>query len=130
MRVTILNQFYPPDLAPTAHLAASLAAHRAALGDEVTVVTGSASYVDSSASAAAPPGHEGVRVRQVSVPGGGKASVVTRLLGYFGFHAGVAWQLLRLPRQDVVVSLTTPPYLVIWPMLTSCTISSTMSSSE
>ena len=53
MRITILNQFYPPDLAPTAHLAASLAAHRAAKGDEVTVITGSGSYVDGASSGSA-----------------------------------------------------------------------------
>jgi hypothetical protein len=51
MRITIINQFYPPDLSPTAHLAASLAEHRAALGDEVTVITGRAGYVPTGRSA-------------------------------------------------------------------------------
>ena len=39
MRLTILNQFYRPDISPTAHLSASLADHRAKAGDVVTVVT-------------------------------------------------------------------------------------------
>ena len=39
MRLTLLNQFYTPDISPTAHLCASLAEHRAAKGDDVTVVT-------------------------------------------------------------------------------------------
>ena len=37
MRVAIVNLFYPPSLAASAHLAASLADHRAAQGDEVTI---------------------------------------------------------------------------------------------
>ena len=45
MRVTIVNLFSPPDLAPSAHLAASLAEHRAALGDDVTVVCGTGAYL-------------------------------------------------------------------------------------
>lgn len=118
MRLTILNQFYPPDLAPTAHLAASLAHHRARLGDQVTVITGRANYVDVAGATTAGDGREDrVRVVRVATPGGGKSSVVTRLLGYFGFHLGAFVRLLGLPRQDVVVALTTPPYLVVWPML-------------
>ena len=115
MRITILNQFYPPDLAPTAHLAASLAEHRAEQGDTVTVVTGRADYVPG---ASAHPRVDGaVRVIRVATPGGGKSSVVTRLAGYLGFHLGALIRLLGLPRQDVIVSLTTPPYIVTWPML-------------
>ena len=48
MRVTIVNLFYPPDLAPSAHLASSLAEHRAALGDDVTVVSGRGTYLGGS----------------------------------------------------------------------------------
>ena len=44
MRITIVNQYYPPDMSPTAHLVASLAEHRARRGDEVTVVTSAARY--------------------------------------------------------------------------------------
>jgi colanic acid biosynthesis glycosyl transferase WcaI len=118
MRITILNQFYPPDLAPTAHLAASLAGHRAGLGDDVTVITGRASYVDGADADVALAGDQAaVRVVRVATPGAGKSSVVTRLAGYFGFHLGAFVRLLGLPRQDVVISLTTPPYLVVWPML-------------
>ena len=44
MRITIVNLYYPPDVSPTARLAASLAEHRAGLGDEVTVVTSRGRY--------------------------------------------------------------------------------------
>src|SRR5690606_32450997 len=96
MRVTIVNQFFPPDLAPTAHLAASLARHRAAQGDEVTVVTSRGDYVTTaggpSGAVELPTGRGPGRVRVVRlrIPGGGKSSVLTRLEGYAGFTVG-AW---------------------------------------
>src|SRR6185436_1265307 len=51
LRLTVLNQFYVPDISPTAHLAASLAEHRARAGDRVTVVTSQGGYVPASAVA-------------------------------------------------------------------------------
>ena len=117
MRITILNQFFPPDLAPTAHLAASLAHHRAELGDEVTVITGRGSYVSGTDLPTGDDSEHPVRVVRVATPGGGKSSIVTRLTGYAGFHMGALVRLVGLPRQDVIVSLTTPPYIVAGPML-------------
>ncbi len=122
MRVTIVNQFFPPDLAPTAHLAASLARHRAEQGDEVVVVTSKGDYVtpaDAATEASAldelplgrGPGQ--IRVVRMRTSGRGKSSILTRLEGYVGFSAGAWVRLLTLPRQDVVVSLTTPPYIAL-----------------
>lgn len=122
VRVTIVNQFFPPDLAPTAHLAASLARHRAALGDEVTIVTSRGDYVSGGGTA----GDEGlplgrgagrVRIVRLRIPGGGKSSILTRLEGYAGFTAGAWARLATLPAQDVVVSLTTPPYIALAAMI-------------
>ena len=56
MRLTLVNQFYAPDISPTAQLAASLAEHRADLGDEVTVITGRAGYLEGLAPRRARPG--------------------------------------------------------------------------
>ncbi|MGY6500936.1 MAG: glycosyltransferase family 4 protein [Acidimicrobiales bacterium] len=123
MRLTIVNQFYPPDLAPTAHLAASLARHRASLGDEVTVITGRSGYVATAtderrAADATDPDHQ-VRVVRVTTPGNGKSSVVNRLVGYLGFHVGALVRLLGLRRQDVIITMTTPPYVVTGAMAVS-----------
>lgn len=111
MRVTIVNQFYRPDLAPTAHLAASLAGHRARAGDEVTVVTSRGGYVSASRAAADAERHGNPRVFRVWTPRLGKATVLKRCIDYLSFYLGAAWRLLRLPAQDVVISLTTPPYI-------------------
>ena len=111
MRLTLVNQFYAPDISPTAQLAASLAEHRADLGDDVTVITGRAGYLEGLAHTEPHEQHE-VTVRRVWTPDLGKATLVRRLTGYATFLIGSIVRLLRLPRQDVIVSMTTPPLLV------------------
>ncbi|MBK5223028.1 MAG: glycosyltransferase family 4 protein [Acidimicrobiia bacterium] len=116
MRLTIVNQFYPPDHSPTAHLAASLARHRAELGDDVTVVTGRASYTGDQPSddIVDHDGHHGrIHVVRLATPGGGKSSILTRVGGYLGFTVGAWARLLTMRRQDVVVAMTTPPYIAL-----------------
>ena len=145
MRLTIVNQFYRPDVAPTAQLAASLAEHRAALGDDVTVITSKGRYVIGPApretprdTAAAgeiardetvpPPAetHDPRRetrparpvprapcVLRVWTPSLGKSTVPKRLLDYLSFYLGTLRRLALLRRQDVIVSMTTPPYIAL-----------------
>jgi len=110
MRLTILNQFYPPDLAPTGRLAASLAKHRAGLGDQVTVVTGRGSYVPESQLDQAPPA-AGPRINRLWTPSLGKSTLATRLIDYAWFHLAALIHVLFLPRQDVIICLTTPPFI-------------------
>src|SRR6187551_58314 len=109
MRLLLLNQFYAPDISPTAQLAASLAEHRAAQGDEVTVITGKAGYLEDLAAPA--PVHQvpALDVRRVWTPDLGKSTVVRRLLGYASFSSLGLVRLLTLKRQDVVIAMTTPP---------------------
>jgi glycosyltransferase involved in cell wall biosynthesis len=116
MRLTIVNQFYLPDLSPTAHLAASLAEHRASLGDRVTVVAGSGAYTAGPATAEGE-GHSSVRVVRVRTPSFGKATALRRLLDYGVFFAGAAWTMLTLPTQDAILLMTTPPYISLTGLL-------------
>lgn len=141
MRVTLLNQFYAPDISPTAQMAASLARHRAERGDEVTVITGRAGYLEglgnedraARRSTRSPGGSSGstgsgsaeghavdrrphlaeVRVRRVWTPGLGKSTALRRLVGYVSYLVGSTTRVLTMPRQDVVVAMTTPPYVVM-----------------
>lgn len=114
MRLTIVNQFYVPDLAPTGHLAASLAEHRASRGDEVTVVAGCGAYVGGGQASESV--SDGPRVIRVWTPGLGKRTALSRILDYSVFFLLAAWRLATLPRQDVIVAMTTPPY-ILWAAL-------------
>jgi len=110
MRLTIINQFYVPDLPPTAQLAASLAEHRAGLGDEVSVVASRGGYVAGSVGQCqADSGNP--KVYRIWTPRLGKATIIRRCLDYAVFYVLAARQMLSLPPQDVIVSLTTPPYI-------------------
>jgi glycosyltransferase involved in cell wall biosynthesis len=118
VRLTILNQFYAPDASPTAQLAGSLASHRAARGDDLTVISGRAGYLPGLAHGKdGDPGHGAVRVHRVWVPNVGKSSVPRRLFGYASFLVGCTVRVLRLRRQDVIVAMTTPPLLVVIALL-------------
>lgn len=112
MRLTIVNQFYAPDLSPTAQLAASLAEHRARLGDDVTVVAGTGAY-GGGRPAAPQPVSSNPRVRRAWTPSFGRATVLRRLADYLVFFAQAKWTLLNLPAQDVIVLMTTPPYVAL-----------------
>ena len=117
MRLTLVNQFYAPDISPTAQLAASLAEHRAAAGDRVTVITGRAGYLEGLAPTGAVQTGPGLRVRRVWTPDLGKSSVTRRLVGYASFLVGSAARLVVLRRQDVIVAMTTPPFVVLGALL-------------
>ncbi len=115
MRLLLLNQFYAPDISPTAQLAASLAEHRAAVGDEVTVLAGRAGYLegldpDDHVLVA---GSSSVRVRRVWTPDLGKGSIGRRVLGYVTYLIGAVVRVILLPAQDVIVVMTTPPMVVV-----------------
>ena len=117
MRLTLVNQFYAPDISPTAQLAASLAEHRASVGDQVTVITGRAGYLEGLAPTGTVQTGPGLRVRRVWTPELGKSSVARRLLGYATFLVGSVVRLVALPRQDVIVAMTTPPFVVLGALL-------------
>lgn len=112
MRLTLINQFYPPDLAPTGHMTASLAAHRAGRGDRVTVLTGKGGYVpEQDSNPVAPVAN--LNIVRLWTPGLGKKRSINRILDYASFYLLAALRMLTLPRQDVIISLTTPP-LIAW----------------
>jgi colanic acid biosynthesis glycosyl transferase WcaI len=113
LRVAIVNLFYPPSLAASSHLTASLADHRAAQGDEVTVVCGRGGYLGGAERGAPTPPRPGApTVIRLWTPGLGKATHVRRMGDYIVFLVGAVARLLVLPKQDVVIALTTPPFVL------------------
>ena len=110
MRLTIINQFYAPDLAPTGHMATSLAEHRAGIGDEVSVVTSAGGYVPQSRLAKSS-STDNPKVYRLWTPRAGKGSCLARVLDYATFAILASMRMLTLPAQDVIISLTTPPFI-------------------
>ena len=110
MRLTILNQFYTPDLAPTGHMAASLAEHRANQGDAVTVITSGGGYVSESVTSKRSQSTN-PRVYRLWTPRLGKDSALARIIDYASFYFLAFIRAITLPKQDIFISLTTPPFI-------------------
>lgn len=109
----VVNQYYGPDVAATAQLLTDLAEGAAAAGWDVRAVAGSAAYVPGAGGRRAP--HErwaGVRVRRLATLGPGR-SLVARACSYAGFLCAALLYLLRVRPGDVVLTLSTPPFLAL-----------------
>jgi glycosyltransferase involved in cell wall biosynthesis len=88
VRIALLNQFYPPDVAPTGQALQDLARALSARGHQVDVVHSRAA--------------------------GDARGMTRKLLGQASFSARVVAAARKLPRPDVMVCLTTPPFLGLW----------------
>jgi colanic acid biosynthesis glycosyl transferase WcaI len=105
MRVLLINQFFYPDAAATGQLATDLGRALAEYGVHVDAICAASSYAE--ADAADPPPVHIHRVPALPFARG----AVGRVVSYATFYAGAAWRAWRVPRPDVVVTLTTPPLL-------------------
>jgi len=108
VEVLLLNQFYPPDLAPTGRFLGDLAGQLAARGHRVRVICSRRAY---AAGVAAPAEPEAVTVERVGGTGFGRRHLPGRVLDALSFATGV-WRCAgRGPAPDLVLSLTSPPLL-------------------
>jgi glycosyltransferase involved in cell wall biosynthesis len=110
MRLTLINQFYTPDISPTAHLCASLAEHRAELGDDVTVLTSRTGYL---AAVSNEQETDKVKIRRLWSTRLGSRTAFGRLIDWLSFYIPAFWAAVTLPRQDVIVAMTTPPFIAL-----------------
>lgn len=110
MRIIILNQFFYPDHSATSQLMTDLAESLCGRGVGVTALSGRGRY---NGGGRLPPreDYRGVRIERAWATSFGKRSTAGRLSDYFSFYLGAAWKLLRLPRHDIVMALTTPPLI-------------------
>ncbi len=113
MRVVFLNQTFHPDVAATAQHAFDLARHLAAHGHEVHAIASRSLYGERGASLPAEEIVEGVHIHRVGRSLFGKAGILARGLDFLLFFLASAWRLLRMPRPDVIVCLTTPPFIAL-----------------
>ncbi|WP_428387472.1 glycosyltransferase family 4 protein [Mucisphaera sp.] len=111
MRVLILNQPFHPDVAATAQHAHDLGRYLVAQGHEVEVVASRSIYGQTGASLARFEVVDGIRVHRVGVSLFGKRGIAARLADFLLFYVLAGFRVLTLERADVVVTLTTPPFI-------------------
>jgi glycosyltransferase involved in cell wall biosynthesis len=110
MRVIILNQFFYPDHSATSQLMTDLAESLSERGVQVTALAGRGGY-NGGEKFKPREDYRGVRVERAWATSFGKGSAAGRLFDYLSFYLGATWRLLRLPRHDLVMALTTPPLI-------------------
>lgn len=110
MHILAINQFYAPDLSATAQLLTDLCEDLVRVGDRVTVVASRGTYLGGDRL----PAREtlrGVEVRRPWATSLGKRTAADRLTDYATFGASALWEVARVARPDVLLTLTTPPMI-------------------
>ena len=111
MKILLLNQTFYPDVASTAQHLGELAAALAERGHQVTVITGRRAYDDPDKLFNARETWRKVSIIRIYSTRFGKTAKWRRALDFASFILNCCVRLLFLPRQDVVVALTTPPLI-------------------
>lgn len=79
-------------------------------GVEVTALAGRGRYNGGERLSPRESVH-GVRIERAWSTSFGKRSTVGRVSDYLSFYLGASWKMLRLPRHELVMALTTPPLI-------------------
>jgi len=109
MRIALVNQTFHPDVVSSGQHLADLALCLAERGHEVTVVTSRRAYDDPGKKFPKQETWRGVRILRVFATGFGKRAKWRRAADFASFLCSCCWRLLWLPRQDLVVAMTSPP---------------------
>ncbi len=110
MKLILINEFYPPDRAPTGRYLDDLARYLVARGHDVSVLTSQAAYQGGARY----PSREmiaGVRVRRSTAVRLPLPSRLLRLVNEALFAGSVFRSCCRLPDGTAIVSLTSPPFI-------------------
>lgn len=113
MKILLLNQFYPPDVAATGQLLADLAVGLVHKGHEIHVLCSRRVYGGGMEKYPAEQLINGVHIHRVAATGFGRGNIAGRLIDYLSFYVLAAWKALVLPRMNVCVALTTPPFIAL-----------------
>ena len=113
MKILLLNQCFWPDVVATSQQLTAVARRLSEQGHEVTVVAARQGYDDPGLTFPRRERWNGIEVIRVSSLNLGKKTRSVRTVNFVSFLLTSALQMLRLPRHDVVVALTSPP-LISW----------------
>lgn len=111
MRILLLNQCFFPDHVATAQHLTDLALGLKQAGHEVTVVASSRGYDNPQNRYPTFENWQGMNIHRIWTPGLGKHAKWRRLVDFASFWLSASLILLRLPRFDVTVCLTSPPLI-------------------
>ena len=111
MKILLINQAFYPDVAATALHAGDLAQRLASDGHSVTVIASRRGYDNGSDRYTKNELWNGVRVVRVGCVSLGKETRWRRAINFGTFFVSCISGCSSMPRQDVVVSMTSPPLI-------------------
>jgi colanic acid biosynthesis glycosyl transferase WcaI len=111
VKILLLNQAFYPDIVATSQYLSELAVALAERGHQVTVITGRRGYDNPADIFPKTEIWRGIRIIRVHSAGLGKTAKWKRALNFASFMLTCSLRAAFLPRQDVVVTLTSPPLI-------------------
>ena len=114
MKILLLNGHYWPDLsAATAQMLTGLGEELARQGHEVRVICGRRKYDEPAVLFPKSEEHHGVQITRIWNSALGKGAKWKRAVDFATWLGAAELALLREPKPDVLVTLTTPPLLSV-----------------
>lgn len=118
MRVLLINQVFYPDVAATAQHGHDLARDLVKHGHQVTAIASRSLYGTKGVALPTRETVDGIEIRRVGRSIFGKVGIAGRFADFLLFYLAAGLRALLLPRHDVVVCFTTPPFIsAIGPIL-------------
>lgn len=117
MKILLLNQTFYPDNAATAQYLTDLAVELARKGFCVDVVSDRCSYDERSKILPKKEIYKGVRICRIRSTILGKKTKFHRGIDYLSFTVSLLFRMFGLPRYDIVIGLTTPPWISFFGIL-------------
>jgi glycosyltransferase involved in cell wall biosynthesis len=111
--VLLLNQYFYPDVAATAQHAFDLAEYLRKHGMSVSAISSRSTYGHAGRSLPRSETIDGIRIHRVGESVFGRDSIASRAMDFLSFNLSCLLKALRLPRHDVVICLTTPPFIAL-----------------
>lgn len=111
LRVLLINQVFWPDVAATAQHGHDLGRYLVARGDRVTAIASRSIYGQAGGTLPARDSVDGIEIRRVARSLFGKRGILLRAVDFGLFYVAAGWKALWLPRHDVAICFTTPPFI-------------------
>jgi glycosyltransferase involved in cell wall biosynthesis len=113
MKILLLNAHYWPDTASSGQHLTNLGEELARQGHEVRVICGRRKYDEPAVLFPKSEEHQGVQITRIWNSALGKGAKWKRAVDFATWLAAAQLALLREPKPDMVVTLTTPPLLSV-----------------
>ena len=113
MKILLINQFFYPDPVATSQMMTDLAIDLAARGHTLTVLTSRSTYLSGESRLPRSQEYRGIKIYRTFSTNFGKGKTLGRVTDYLSFYLSVFLKALFFKKQDVVMTLSSPPLIAL-----------------